>query len=160
MTVETDAADVVNEDVPSPGSMDEATPIPNPSFPPSPILTLPKCHIRPYHPTDAAPIAHHANNHLISKWMTNIFPHPYTLSDGISWINLNLSLSPAQNFVIVDPTTSLAIGGIGLKPGTDVHERSVEVGYWLGEEYWGRGIATEALVGFVGWVLGRGSGRG
>ncbi|EON66983.1 hypothetical protein W97_06099 [Coniosporium apollinis CBS 100218] len=86
--------------------------------------------------------------------MDNIFPSPYTLSDGIKWVNYNLSLSPPLNFVIADPTTSLAIGGIGLKPGTDVHERSVEVGYWLGEELWGRGVATEALVGFVGWVLG------
>lgn len=86
--------------------------------------------------------------------MTNIFPSPYTLSDGIEWVNCNLSLSPPENFVIADPTTSLAIGGIGLKPGTDVHERSVEVGYWLGEEFWGRGVATKALVGFVGWGLG------
>lgn len=122
-------------------------------FPPAPILILTNSLIRPYHPLDAPHIARHANNTLISQWMTNIFPSPYTLTDGERWISYNFALTPPQNFVIADPATSLAIGGIGFKPGGDVHERSVEVGYWLGEVYWGKGIGTEALTGFVGWLF-------
>lgn len=45
------------------------------------------------------------------------------------------------------------VGSIGVKPGADVHARSAEVGYWLGEAAWGRGIATEAAAGYVAWVF-------
>jgi RimJ/RimL family protein N-acetyltransferase len=37
------------------------------------------------------------------------------------------------------------VGGIGIDVGTDVFRRSAEIGYWLGEPFWGRGIATEVL---------------
>ncbi|EKG12090.1 hypothetical protein MPH_10801 [Macrophomina phaseolina MS6] len=48
---------------------------------------------------------------------------------------------------------SECVGTIGLKPGVDVHVRSAEVGYWLGEAVWGRGIASEATAAFVDWVF-------
>ena len=54
---------------------------------------------------------------------------------------------PETNFAIASATE--AIGGIGLELGRDVHRRSANVGYWLGEPYWGRGIATGALRAFT-----------
>jgi [ribosomal protein S5]-alanine N-acetyltransferase len=120
-----------------------------------PILTLTRSKIREYVPGDAAAIAQQCNNHNISQWMTNGFPHPYTLQDAHDWIKHNMSIAekgPAQNFVLVDPKTDSAIGGIGIKPGTDVSTHTAEIGYWLGEEYWGRGIVSEALPAFTQWV--------
>jgi RimJ/RimL family protein N-acetyltransferase len=121
----------------------------------APILTLTRSTIREYVPEDAAALVQQCNNHNISQWMTNGFPHPYTLQDAHDWINHNISIAangPPQNFLIVDPTTDSAIGGIGIKPGTDVFAHTAEIGYWLGEEYWGRGIISEALPAFTGWV--------
>jgi [ribosomal protein S5]-alanine N-acetyltransferase len=51
--------------------------------------------------------------------------------------------SPVANFAIV--VSDEAIGGIGLTLGDDVFRRSAEIGYWLGEPFCGRGIATEAV---------------
>ncbi|KAK3341454.1 acyl-CoA N-acyltransferase [Lasiosphaeria hispida] len=129
-----------------------------PSSPfPLPILTLPSCLIRPYHPSDAPALAQHANGLQIARFMTNMFPSPYTLANAEFWINLATPAtagSPTLNFAICDPLTNTVCGGIGLKPRTDVEARTMEVGYWLGEAYWGRGIMTDAVVGFVKWVFG------
>jgi RimJ/RimL family protein N-acetyltransferase len=61
------------------------------------------------------------------------------------------------------PVTSFAIGhggalvgGIGYVPGKDVERCSAEVGYWIGEPYWGRGLATAALLALGGLVARRG----
>ena len=120
-----------------------------------PILSLVLSKIREYLPEDATAIAQQCNNHNISRWMTNNFPHPYTLEDARSWIKHNITIAangPSQNFLIVDPKTDYAMGGIGLKPGTDVHSHTAEIGYWLGEEHWGRGTISEALPAFTQWV--------
>ncbi|KAL2818032.1 acyl-CoA N-acyltransferase [Aspergillus granulosus] len=128
-------------------------------------LPLPKsgCHIRPLShasPTDAPSLAHHANNPLIAKWMRNAFPSPYTLDNANFWISFTEAQSPKLDFAICTPDTTddtkrtgIVIGAIGLKPKDDVYHRTMEVGYWIGEEYWGRGIASEALEVFTGWAF-------
>ena len=76
---------------------------------------------------------------------------PYTLDDARAWIALALSQSPQSHFAIA--LDDEAIGGIGLTPRDDVHRRSAEIGYWLGEAHWGRGIATAAVRAFTPWAL-------
>ena len=75
------------------------------------------------------------------------FPHPYSLRHAEVWIDLAAAQTPETNFAIASATE--AIGGIGLELRRDVHRRSANVGYWLGEPYWGRGIATGALRAFT-----------
>ena len=121
----------------------------------TPILTLSLSKIRQYVPGDAAAVAQQGDNHNISQWMTNNFPHPYNLQDAHNWINHNLTIAAngsPQNFAVVDPMTDSAIGGIGIKPGTDLETHTAEIGYWLSEAYWGRGIISEALPAFTQWV--------
>ncbi|KAL3461182.1 acyl-CoA N-acyltransferase [Aspergillus heterothallicus] len=126
-------------------------------------LPLPKsgCHIRPLshsNPTDGPSLAHHANNPLIAKWMRNAFPDPYTLEGAESWITFTEAQSPKLDFAICTSTReneSVVIGAIGLKAKEDIYRRTMEIGYWVGEEFWGRGIASEALVGFLWWVFAR-----
>jgi len=58
------------------------------------------------------------------------------------------------NFAITDAENGV-IGGIGLMPNspTDVHALAMEIGYWLSEDYWGRGIMSEALPVFRDWAF-------
>jgi [ribosomal protein S5]-alanine N-acetyltransferase len=98
--------------------------------------------------------------------MTNGFPCPYTLQDAHDWIKHNMSIAeqgPPQYFVLLDPMTDSAVGGMGIKPGTDVSAYTAEIGSWLGEEHWGCGIVSEALPAFTPWVWNhralRGSGQ-
>ena len=124
-----------------------------PKFPPEPIVSLPSgLTIRPYHPVaDIEPSAHHANNPQIARWMTNSFPHPYTTESAQGWITFSLSQSPATNFVIAKD--DILIGGIGLKPLTDILARTTVIGYWIGEEYWGQGIGKQVVRAFTTWTL-------
>ncbi|KAF2236228.1 acyl-CoA N-acyltransferase [Viridothelium virens] len=127
---------------------------PSPPFPPPSIVTLPNgITIRPYHSTaDIAPSAHHANNPHIAQWMTNSFPHPYTVESAQNWISsLKLSEARQMNFVIAKDDA--LIGGIGLKPMTDIYASTMVIGYWIGEEFWGQGIGKQAVKAFTSWTL-------
>jgi [ribosomal protein S5]-alanine N-acetyltransferase len=121
---------------------------------PTPILTLTNCLIRQYHPSDAESAAAAANNPNIVRYLRNTFPSPYTLADAESWINLCTSQpAPVTNYCLADPVTNVVIGGIGVTRQPDVHNRSWELGYWLAEECWGRGIMTEAVKAFTNWAF-------
>lgn len=120
---------------------------------PAPILRLSKCVIRPYYDDDAQVSAKEANNAKIARYMRNAFPHPYTIKDAEGWIAFTKASSPLLDFAICRPDTQVLIGGIGLKPRTDIEHRTMEVGYWLGEQHWGQGVATEALAAFVKWAF-------
>ncbi|KAH7305877.1 acyl-CoA N-acyltransferase [Stachybotrys elegans] len=120
---------------------------------PAAILHLQKCMIRPYYVGDAEASAKEANNPKIAQFMRNTFPSPYEVKDALWWINLATSASPMRDFAICDPETGVLIGGIGLKARDDIQARTMEVGYWLGESHWGRGVATEALSAFAKWAF-------
>ena len=119
-----------------------------PVEPPAPILHLEKGLIRPFCRDDADALAREANNLEIAKWMRNAFPHPYRFEDAIYWISSTTTASPICHFAICRIDDNTVIGGIGLKPRDDIHYRSMEVGYWLGEKHWHQGIATEAVFKF------------
>ena len=86
----------------------------------------------------------HANNRKIWLNLRDRFPHPYTKSDGQEYIRLARSMDPETFFAIA--VDGEAVGGVGFVMQSDVERMSAEVGYWLGEAFWGRGIVTEALV--------------
>jgi [ribosomal protein S5]-alanine N-acetyltransferase len=99
--------------------------------------------IRPWTSDDLSDLVALADNVQIWNRLRNTFPHPYTRADGEAWLLLMQQMTPVVNFAI-EYNGTLA-GGIGLILNGDVYVRSAEVGYWIGEPYWGLGIATEAL---------------
>ena len=106
-------------------------------------LKLAHCTLRPWRKGDEASLARYANNRNVSGNLKDRFPFPYTAADAREWIEHAGGQRPACNFAIV--VDGEAVGGIGVEMGQDVFQRSAEIGYWLGEPFWGRGIASEAL---------------
>ncbi len=102
------------------------------------------CALRPWHPADADSLVRHANNRKVWLNMRDGFPHPYTQSDALDWIARSRAARPVTSFAIV--VSGNAVGGLGFELRTDIERYSAEIGYWLGEEFWGRGIATAALL--------------
>ena len=106
-------------------------------------LRLTKSTIREWRPGDEESLVLHANNRNVSRNLRDAFPYPYTMADATRWIETAGAADPLTSFAIeVDGS---AVGGIGIVLKDDVYRRSAEIGYWLGEEFWGRGIVTEAL---------------
>src|SRR5215470_9143023 len=107
-------------------------------------LELSKCVLRSFEATDEASLAKHANNRALWINMRDSFPHPYTLADADKWIaHLQKQGADATHFAIA--VEGDAIGCVGFQLQKDMERHSAEIGYWLGQDYWGRGIATEAL---------------
>ncbi|KAJ7682000.1 acyl-CoA N-acyltransferase, partial [Mycena polygramma] len=119
---------------------------------PTPILTLSRSIIRPHYILDAPSLSREADNLLISQWMTNRFPSPYTLADAETWVALSTESLPLRAFGItrLDGTY---VGGIGIQPLEDVEARTMEIGYWLGEAHWRGGIMTEVVAAFSRWAF-------
>ncbi len=115
-------------------------------------LDFPGGHIRPWLPSDAGALARLADNRSIWRNLRDAFPNPYAKKDARAWIRAVTRQLPCQHFAIAAEGEALA-GGIGIIPGTDVHTGTAEIGYWLGEAYWGRGIMTAALAAFTGFAL-------
>lgn len=99
--------------------------------------------IRDWHEDDAVSIAQYANNKKIWINLRDAFPHPYSLADAESFISRAMQIEPRTYFAIA--TEQEAIGSIGLMPGQDVHRFTAELGYWLAEPFWGKGIMTKAV---------------
>lgn len=133
----------------------QVTAIATPTPPlPQPILTTSRLLVRPLHPEDSYAMSLSANSPLVAKHMSLFFPHPYTLAHSEAWIALNAAKSRQEHFGICERCApDVVIGGIGLKPGADVHLHTAEVGFWVGEKYWGNGYTTEVLEGFTRWTF-------
>jgi ribosomal-protein-alanine N-acetyltransferase len=102
-----------------------------------------KFNIRTWQVTDAASLQKHANNINVSGFLMDRFPHPYTLADAETFINIRLNQQPAVNFAI--DINGQVIGGIGLEFRQDIYRKTPLLGYWLSELYWGQGIMHEAV---------------
>jgi RimJ/RimL family protein N-acetyltransferase len=106
-------------------------------------LRTDRCTLRPFRPSDAPGLARHANNRKVWANLRDLFPHPYTLADAEAYIAGVVGEVPVTRFAI--DVAGEAVGSVSLEVGRDIERRSAEIGYWLGEAYWGRGIVSAAV---------------
>jgi ribosomal-protein-alanine N-acetyltransferase len=110
-------------------------------------LILERCTIRLWRLDDGESLAKHANNRKVWLALRDLFPHPYTIQDAQEFLQRAISEQPTTNFCL--EVNGVAGGGIGTRLGQDVHRQTAELGYWLGENFWGRGIMTEVVAVFT-----------
>jgi RimJ/RimL family protein N-acetyltransferase len=107
--------------------------------------------IREFQPNDVEALVKYANNYAVSRFLRDGFPFPYTLDDAVKWIDyikkndLIIALAIADDIEV--------IGGIGAIPYDDIHRFSAEVGFWLGEPFWNKGIISGALKTFCNFLF-------
>ena len=99
--------------------------------------------LRPLTPKDAPCLARLADNKRIWDNLRDYFPNPYSLDDAKAFIQMTQQEQPHLSLAI--EAEGALVGVIGVIMGTDIQRLSAEIGYWLGEPHWGRGIATEAV---------------
>jgi ribosomal-protein-alanine N-acetyltransferase len=109
------------------------------------------CLIRSWQRSDVHSLASHANNPSVARNLRDGFPFPYTMRDAEQWLTMMACQGTETQFAI--DIGGEAVGGIGVTVGLDVHRIDGELGYWLGEQWWGRGVMTGAIAAFVPYVF-------
>ena len=101
--------------------------------------------LRKWENEDVADVAHYAKNPKMAANLRNAFPYPYTTEDAKGYVNSCVENTEERYITRAIEVDGHAVGSIGVFCGTDVYEKSGEMGYWLAEEFWGRGIMSEAV---------------
>lgn len=116
--------------------------------------------LREWRQSDAADVVRYANNDKIARNLRDVFPHPYTLADAENFINSCLEADETCQLFRAITVDGHAVGSVGLLLGRDVYQKNAELGYWLAEDFWGRGIMTQTVrqicrEGFSRWDIQR-----
>jgi RimJ/RimL family protein N-acetyltransferase len=107
--------------------------------------------VRSWQLTDLDAIVRHANNRRVSQWLRDRFPFPYERMHGQRFLEWASTHTPETVWAI--EADGEAVGGIGIELQSDVERVSAEIGYWLGEAHWGRGIAPAAVVAVTDYAF-------
>jgi len=112
--------------------------------------------LRPWSIEDLECLVKYANNYNIAKNLMDVFPHPYFTENGLTFIEMANKNFPAN--ILAIEINGEASGAIGVHPGSDVYRKNAEMGYWLAEPFWGKGIMTNAIsqmveYGFKNWDI-------
>lgn len=116
--------------------------------------------LREWRQEDAVDVARYADNEKIARNLRDVFPHPYTLSDARGFVDICVTGDPETSLFRAIEADGHVIGSIALSRGSDVYQKTAELGYWLAEDYWGKGIMTRAVKricqeGFSRWDIVR-----
>jgi len=101
------------------------------------------CVVRDFRAEDAPSLSRHANNRKVWLNLRDLFPHPYTEAHAAGYIAHVRKRAEILSFAI--DVGGEAVGSISLRRGEDIERYTAELGYWLGEDFWGRGIISQAI---------------
>ncbi len=108
--------------------------------------------LRSWRVGDEAAVVRHGNNIRIWRNMSDAFPHPYTHEAAERWIRKATHPAVAGTHLAVE-IEGEAAGGMGMEFLDGGYRKTAEVGYWLAEAYWGRGISTATLRAFTRYAF-------
>ena len=110
-------------------------------------IRIPGALLRPWQAEDAPSLARHEDNPRVAACMRDAFPSPYSLDDASRFIAM--ATGPSPDLFLAIEVGGEAAGGIGIHPLDDVYRQTAEIGYWLAEPFWGKGIVTDAVRALV-----------
>lgn len=111
------------------------------------------CKIRKWKLSDAANLAAALSNKKVQDNLRDGLPYPYTEQDGIDFISAMLSADKNDTFAFAITIDDKAIGSIGAFRQSNIHQLTAELGYYIAEEYWGKGIMAEAVKQICEYVF-------
>jgi RimJ/RimL family protein N-acetyltransferase len=122
---------------------------------PLPLLQGERCLLRALCPGDAASLQRHANNRAVARHLFDGFPHPYAMAHAQAWCGHEANSGDFGYVwgIVPEGEPAAVVGCIGLQPEGGWLRCNAEVGYWLGEAWWGRGLASDALRQVVDWAF-------
>ena len=112
-----------------------------------------KCRIRKWELSDAKDLAAALSNRKVQDNLRDGLPYPYTEQDGKEFISAMLSADENETFAFAITVNNMVIGSIGIFRQGNIHRQTAELGYYIAEEYWGKGIMTEAVKQICEYVF-------
>ena len=112
-----------------------------------------KCRIRKWELSDAKDLAAALSNKKVQDNLRDGLPYPYTEQDGKEFISAMLSADESETFAFAITVDNMVIGSIGIFRQGNIHRQIAELGYYIAEEYWGKGIMTEAVKQICEYVF-------
>ena len=112
-----------------------------------------KCRIRKWELSDAKDLAAALSNKKVQDNLRDGLPYPYTEQDGKEFISAMLSADENETFAFAIIVDDMVIGSIGIFRQDNIHRQTAELGYYIAEEYWGKGIMTEAVKQICEYVF-------
>ena len=113
-----------------------------------------KCRIRKWELSDAKDLAAALSNKKVQDNLRDGLPYPYTEQDGKEFISAMLSADENKTFAFAIIVDDMVIGSIGIFRQDNIHRQTAELGYYIAEEYWGKGIMAEAVKQICEYVFG------
>lgn len=113
-----------------------------------------KCRIRKWELSDAKDLAAALSNKKVQDNLRDGLPYPYTVQDGKEFISAMLSADKNETFAFAIMVDDKVVGSIGIFRQGNIHSQTAELGYYIAEEYWGKGIMTEAVKQICEYVFG------
>lgn len=104
-----------------------------------------ECSIREWIISDAGELAQMLNNKKILDNLRDGLPYPYTTQDAKEYITTMLASDQTKTFAFAIIAEDKVVGSIGVFRCENIHFRTAEMGYYIGEPYWGNGIMTSAV---------------
>lgn len=105
--------------------------------------------LREFKNSDALQLSTLLNNKKIWDNLRDLIPHPYELEDAKEFIQFCQSENPQTIFIIEEEETVAGVISLTILP--DIYNKSAEIGYWLGEPFWNKGIMTKAIQKMVAY---------
>ena len=112
-----------------------------------------KCRIRKWELSDAKDLAAALSNKKVQDNLRDGLPYPYTEQDGKEFISAMISADENETFAFAITVDNMVIGSIGIFRQGNIHRQTAELGYYIAEEYWGKGIMTEAVKQICEYVF-------
>ena len=114
-----------------------------------------KCRIRKWELSDAKDLAAALSNKKVQDNLRDGLPYPYTEQDGKEFISAMLSADESETFAFAITVDNMVIGSIGIFRQGNIHSQTAELGYYIAEEYWSKGIMTEAVKQICEYVFAK-----
>lgn len=111
------------------------------------------CNIRKWKLSDAKDLAAAISNKKVQDNLRDGLPYPYTEQDGVDFISAMLAADENETFAFAITVDDKAVGSIGVFRQGNIHRRTAELGYYVAEEYWGKGIMTDAVNQICNYVF-------
>ncbi len=109
--------------------------------------------IRPWTIEDAPSLVLAINNPKVLDNLRDGIPYPYGLHDAEAFIRAMLDADKDSVYAWAIDVDGVAAGSIGVFRQKNIHFRTAEMGYYVGERYWGMGVATAAVRQASDWVF-------